>query len=60
GLNIVALRKGLEVEAGVAVTGSAKRPQIRLVSEPNVPDPAKLSWIVLGRAPDAGAGADLG
>jgi translocation and assembly module TamB len=60
GLNIVALRKGLEVEAGVAVTGSAKRPQIRLVSEPNVPDPAKLSWIVLGRAPDAGSGADLG
>lgn len=60
GLNIVALRKGLEVEAGVAVTGSAKRPQIRLVSEPNVPDPTKLSWIVLGRAPDAGSGADLG
>ncbi len=60
GLNIVALRKGLEVEAGVSVTGSAKRPQIRLVSEPNVPDPAKLSWIVLGRAPDAGSGADLG
>jgi translocation and assembly module TamB len=30
------------------------------VSEPNVPDPAKLSWIVLGRAPDAGSGADLG
>ncbi len=60
GLNIVALRKGLEVEAGVAVTGSAKRPQIKLVSEPGVPDPAKLSWIVLGRAPDAASGADLG
>ena len=60
GLNIVALRKGLAVEAGVAVTGSAKRPQVRLVSEPSVPDPEKLSWIVLGRAPDAGAGADLG
>ncbi len=60
GLNIVALRKGLPVEAGVSVSGSAKRPQVRLVSEPNVPDPEKLSWIVLGRAPDAGAGADLG
>ncbi|WP_211206752.1 translocation/assembly module TamB domain-containing protein, partial [Thauera linaloolentis] len=60
GLNIVALRKGLAVEAGVAVTGSAKRPQVRLVSEPNVPDPEKLSWIVLGRAPDAASGADLG
>ncbi|MCK2095514.1 translocation/assembly module TamB domain-containing protein [Thauera aromatica] len=60
GLNIVALRKGLAVEAGVAVTGSARRPQVRLVSEPNVPDPEKLSWIVLGRAPDAASGADLG
>lgn len=60
GLNIVALRKGLAVEAGIAVTGSAKRPQVKLVSEPNVPDPDKLSWIVLGRAPDTGSGADLG
>ncbi|ANQ86480.1 hypothetical protein dqs_3459 [Azoarcus olearius] len=59
GLNIVALRKGLAVEAGVAITGSARRPQVRLVSEPSVPDPEKLSWIVLGRAPDAAGGADL-
>ena len=58
-LNIVALRKGLEVEAGVAITGTARRPRVRLVSEPNVPDPAKLSWIVLGRAPDESNGADL-
>ncbi|THF61779.1 DUF490 domain-containing protein [Pseudothauera rhizosphaerae] len=60
GLNVVALRKGLAVEAGVAVVGTARRPQVRLVSEPSVPDPEKLSWIVLGRAPDAAAGADLG
>ena len=60
GLNVVALRKGLAVEAGVAIGGSARRPQVRLVSDPPVPDPEKLSWIVLGRAPDAGAGADLG
>ncbi|AWI75623.1 DUF490 domain-containing protein [Parazoarcus communis] len=59
GLNIVALRKGLEVEAGVAISGSARRPQVKLVSDPAVPDPEKLSWIVLGRAPDAGGGADL-
>lgn len=60
GLNVVALRKGLAVEAGVAVTGSVRRPQVRLVSQPDVPDPDKLSWIVLGRAPTAGGGADLG
>lgn len=53
GLNILALRKGLSVEAGVEVTGTARHPAVRLVSTPVVPDAEKLSWIVLGRAPDA-------
>jgi translocation and assembly module TamB len=53
GLNVLALRKNLPVEAGVTVTGTMRRPVVRLVSTPNVPDPEKLSWIVLGRAPDA-------
>lgn len=60
GLNVVTLRKGLAVEAGIEIGGSARRPRVKLVSQPNVPDPEKLSWIVLGRAPSAGAGADLG
>ncbi len=60
GLNVVALRKGLPVEAGISILGSVRRPLIRLVSEPNVPDSEKLSWIVLGRPPAAAAGADLG
>jgi translocation and assembly module TamB len=62
GLNILALRKGvndevgkgLEVEAGVEVTGTVRRPEVRLVSTPNVPDNEKLSWIVLGRVPESG------
>lgn len=54
GLNVLALRKGLAVEAGVTVTGTAQRPVVRLVSTPPVPDAEKLSWIVLGRPPDAG------
>lgn len=54
GLNVLALRKNLPVEAGVTVTGTVRHPVVRLVSTPNVPDPEKLSWIVLGRAPDAG------
>jgi translocation and assembly module TamB len=53
GINILALRKGLSVEAGVEVTGTALRPVGRLVSTPLVPDSEKLSWIVLGRPPDA-------
>ncbi|GAB4115647.1 MAG: translocation/assembly module TamB domain-containing protein [Sideroxydans sp.] len=54
GLNILALRKGLSVEAGVAVTGTARHPVTRLVSTPEVPDAEKLSWIVLGRVPESG------
>jgi translocation and assembly module TamB len=51
GLNILAVRRGLSVEAGVAVTGTALHPSVKLVSTPTVPDVEKLSWIVLGRAP---------
>lgn len=53
GLNILAVRPGLSVEAGVAVTGTARHPAVKLVSTPDVPDVEKLSWIVLGRAPSS-------
>ncbi|MDV6345685.1 translocation/assembly module TamB domain-containing protein [Nitrosomonas sp. Is37] len=52
-LNALTTPKDLAVEAGVQVTGTVRRPIIKLVSTPNVPDSEKLSWIVLGRAPDA-------
>lgn len=56
-LNVLALRKGLPVEAGVEITGSTARPRVRLVSTPDVPEPEKLSWLVLGRgASDASPG----
>ncbi len=57
-LNIRALRKGLPVEAGVDVTGTVASPQVRLVSEPNVPDSEKISWLVLGREADQVGTAD--
>jgi translocation and assembly module TamB len=55
GLEIVAVRKHLQVEAGVEVTGTARNPRVRLVSNPDVPDSEKLSWLVLGRGVE-GAG----
>ena len=55
-LNIEALRTGVAVEAGVRVAGTGKRPRIDLVSYPNVSDVEKLSWLLLGRAPDEGGG----
>jgi translocation and assembly module TamB len=48
-LNILALRKGLAVEAGVEILGTTTRPKVRLVSSPDVPEPEKLSWLILGR-----------
>lgn len=58
-LNVRALRKGLAVEAGVEVSGTVSVPQVRLVSEPSVPDAEKLSWLVLGRGSDQLAANDL-
>ncbi|MBC3921043.1 translocation/assembly module TamB domain-containing protein [Undibacterium sp. CY18W] len=58
GLNIRALRRGLAVEAGVEIVGTVAAPQVRLVSEPAVPDAEKLSWLVLGRGADQLAGSD--
>ena len=57
-LNVLAVRKGLAVEPGVEVLGSATRPRIRLVSTPDVPEPDKLSWLVLGRGPSELAPGD--
>ena len=47
-LDIRAMRRGTEVAAGVMITGTALAPRIRLISEPQVPDTEKLSWLVLG------------
>ena len=49
GINVLALRKGLPVEAGVEVLGTVARPRVRLYSSPDVSDPEKLTWLVLGR-----------
>jgi translocation and assembly module TamB len=59
GLDIVALRKNLAVEAGVAVSGTVRVPIIQLTSSPLVPDNEKLSWLVLGQGLDRTSGADV-
>src|SRR4029450_10747935 len=56
GLDIVALRKNLAVEAGVAVTGTVKVPIVQLTSRPQVPDADKLAWLVLGHSLDRAGG----
>lgn len=59
-LDILAMRRGAEVEAGVAVRGTVLVPRVTLVSEPTVPDADKLSWLVLGRALSSAGSADAG
>lgn len=52
GLDIRAVRKGLPVEAGVQIGGTAQKPVVRLVSDPELPDAEKLTWLILGHGPD--------
>jgi translocation and assembly module TamB len=59
-LNVLATRKGLQVEPGVEVTGTVARPRVRLVSTPDVPESEKLSWLVLGRSAAGTSGTDIG
>jgi translocation and assembly module TamB len=54
GINILAMRRNQQVEAGVQVTGTVQLPVARLVSEPNVPDNEKLSWLLFGHGTDQG------
>ncbi|MDR2113268.1 MAG: translocation/assembly module TamB domain-containing protein, partial [Candidatus Accumulibacter sp.] len=56
-LDVRAVRKGLAVEAGVQIGGSARRPVVRLISDPDLPDTDKLAWLLLGHGPESmGAG----
>ncbi len=54
GINILAMRRNQEVEAGVQVTGTVQAPTAKLVSEPNVADNEKLSWLLFGHGTDQG------
>lgn len=58
GLDIVAIRPNLRQQrVGVQILGTVQRPQVRLFSDPDMPDSEKLAWLVLGR-PATGAGAE--
>ncbi|WP_321879197.1 translocation/assembly module TamB domain-containing protein [Paraburkholderia bannensis] len=54
GINILAMRRNQQVEAGVQVTGTVQAPNAKLISEPNVPDNEKLSWLLFGHGTDQG------
>jgi len=50
-LDIQAVRPDLrDVEVGVAITGNAQNPRVRLYSTPDMSELDKLSWLTMGRA----------
>ncbi|TJZ66113.1 translocation/assembly module TamB domain-containing protein [Chitiniphilus eburneus] len=51
-LDILAVRRGGAVEAGVQVKGWAQSPQVSLYSDPTVPDNEKLAWLLFGHGAD--------
>ena len=58
-MDVVALRKNIAVEAGVEVTGTARFPRVRLVSNPPVPDNEKLAWLITGQGLNRASSGDL-
>ncbi len=57
-LDVLALRPNLDVQVGVAITGTSNAPRVRLYSSPDMSDTDKLSWLVLGRASEGLGRAD--
>lgn len=57
--SLTATASDTDVRVGVAITGTAQNPRIRLFSDPEMSETDKLSWLVLGHAANGLAGADL-
>lgn len=59
-LDVRATRTDLDdVKVGVAITGTAQAPRVRLYSDPEMSDTDKLSWLLMGRASDGLGRTDL-
>ncbi|MDO5652800.1 MAG: translocation/assembly module TamB domain-containing protein [Brachymonas sp.] len=58
-LDVVAIRRNIDLRVGVRLYGSAQRPLVQLFSEPPMPDAERLSWLVLGRSSYGAADAAL-
>ncbi|HKA40875.1 MAG TPA: translocation/assembly module TamB domain-containing protein [Burkholderiales bacterium] len=58
-LDIRAMRKRQQVEAGVEIQGTVRSPFVRIVSEPALPENEALSWLVLGHGSRDASSGDL-
>lgn len=57
-LDVLALRPDIDMQVGVAITGTLQSPRVRLYSDSDMSESDKLSWLVLGRASDGLGRAD--
>ena len=57
-LDVLALRPNLDMQVGVAITGSLYSPRVRLYASSDMSESDKLSWLVLGRASEGLGRAD--
>lgn len=57
-LDVRAVRKGLSVEPGVQIAGTAQKPNIKLISDPDLPEAEKLAWLILGHGPEQMSAGD--
>jgi translocation and assembly module TamB len=53
-LDVLAIRPFTSQRVGVVIRGTAQAPQVRLYSDPELPDSEKLAWLVLGRSASGG------
>lgn len=59
-LDVLATRTDIsDIKVGVAITGTAQSPRVRLYSDPDMSDTDKLSWLLMGRASDGLGRSDL-
>lgn len=59
-VDLLATRHNLAVQPGIQISGTMQNPRAQLVSNPDVPDTEKLSWLVLGHGMDASRQSDFG
>lgn len=57
-LDVLALRPDIDVQVGVAITGTPQAPRVRLYAGSDMSESDKLSWLVLGRPSDGLGRAD--
>jgi translocation and assembly module TamB len=58
-LDVLAIRPNISQRAGVAITGTAQSPRVRLYSSPQLSDQETLSWVMLGRASATSGGESV-